>query len=70
MILTCRSEERGIEARDKLRELTPMLSQNLDFHQLDVVDPASIAAAADFIKTKYGRIDILVNSGEYLMRKK
>jgi NAD(P)-dependent dehydrogenase (short-subunit alcohol dehydrogenase family) len=30
--------------------------------QLDVTDPASIAAAADQIKTTYGRLDLLVNN--------
>ncbi|KAL8500080.1 hypothetical protein ACS0TY_019901 [Phlomoides rotata] len=62
VILTCRSEERGIEARDRLKELIGVNSKNVDFHQLDVVDPASIAAAVEFVKTKYGRIDILVNN--------
>ncbi|KAL8495322.1 hypothetical protein ACS0TY_019467 [Phlomoides rotata] len=62
VILTSRSEERGIEARDRLKELIGLNSEKVDFHQLDVVDHASIAAAAEFVKTKYGRIDILVNN--------
>ncbi|KAL8495320.1 hypothetical protein ACS0TY_019465 [Phlomoides rotata] len=62
VILTCRSEERGNQARARLKELIGLNSENVDFHQLDVADPASIAAAAEFVKTKYGRIDILVNN--------
>ena len=30
------------------------------FHQLDVTHPATIASLADFIKTKFGKLDILV----------
>ncbi|KAH8488615.1 hypothetical protein H0E87_024310 [Populus deltoides] len=32
------------------------------FHQLDVVDPDSIASLVEFVKTKFGKLDILVNN--------
>ena len=58
MVLTARDEKKGLEAVEKLREFG--LSDHVVFHQLDVADPASIASFADFIKTKYGMLDILV----------
>ncbi|KAH6779849.1 Rossmann-fold superfamily protein [Perilla frutescens var. hirtella] len=60
VILTSRNESRGIEAVERLKELG--LSNCVAFHQLDVLDVASIGAAAEFVKTKYGRLDILVNN--------
>ncbi|KAK4418669.1 (-)-isopiperitenone reductase [Sesamum alatum] len=60
VISTARNEKRGIEAQERLKEFG--LSDNVLFHQLDVVDPASIASLVEFIKTKYGRLDILVNN--------
>ncbi|KAH6829854.1 Rossmann-fold superfamily protein [Perilla frutescens var. hirtella] len=58
VILASRDEKRGIEAQQRLKEF----GNYVVFHQLDVVDPASVAAAAEFIKTKFGRLDILVNN--------
>ena len=58
VVLTGRDEKKGLEAVEKLREFG--LSDHVVFHQLDVADPASIASFADFIKTKYGKLDILV----------
>ncbi|KAK4578337.1 hypothetical protein RGQ29_028448 [Quercus rubra] len=57
LVLTARDEKKGLEAVEKLREFG--LSDHVVFHQLDVADPASIASFADFIKTKYGKLDIL-----------
>lgn len=58
MILGSRSEKRGIEAVEKLKESGVT---NVVFHQLDVTDAASVAAAADFVKTNFGKLDILVS---------
>ncbi|KAL0428905.1 UNVERIFIED_CONTAM: (-)-isopiperitenone reductase [Sesamum radiatum] len=60
VISTARNEKRGIEAQERLKELG--LSDRVVFHQLDVLDPASIAALVEFVKIKYGRLDILVNN--------
>ena len=57
-VLTARDEKRGLEAFEKLKESG--LSEYVVFHQLDVADPVSIASLADFIKTKYRKLDILV----------
>ncbi|KAG6400586.1 hypothetical protein SASPL_137427 [Salvia splendens] len=57
VILTSRDEKRGLEALQTLNH-----SGHVDFLQLNVVDTASIAAAAQFVTTKYGRLDILVNN--------
>lgn len=56
VILGARDEKRGLEAQKRLQEF----DDNVVFHQLDVVDPPSVAAVVEFIKTKFGRLDILV----------
>ncbi|XP_057780634.1 (-)-isopiperitenone reductase-like [Salvia miltiorrhiza] len=58
VILASRDEKRGIEAQQKLKQF----DKNVFFHQLDVVDPASVAAVFEFIKSRFGRLDILVNN--------
>ncbi|XP_057980042.1 (+)-neomenthol dehydrogenase-like [Malania oleifera] len=60
VVLTARDEKRGLEAVQKLRDSG--FSNYVLFHQLDVADPISIASLADFIKTKFGKLDILVNN--------
>ncbi|XP_022635567.1 (+)-neomenthol dehydrogenase-like [Vigna radiata var. radiata] len=60
VVLTARDEERGLKAIQTLKEFG--LSDLLVFHQLDVDDPASVATLAHFIKTKFGKLDILVNN--------
>ncbi|XP_028088590.1 (+)-neomenthol dehydrogenase-like isoform X2 [Camellia sinensis] len=60
MVLTARDEKKGIEALEKLKENG--LSDLVVFHQLDVLDPSTIASLADFIQTQFGRLDILVNN--------
>ncbi|CAK9158308.1 unnamed protein product [Ilex paraguariensis] len=59
VILTARDKERGVEAVEKLK--TFGLS-DVFFHQLDVMDLASVASLADFIKTQFGKLDILINN--------
>ncbi|KAK7394811.1 hypothetical protein VNO78_15350 [Psophocarpus tetragonolobus] len=78
VVLTARDEKRGLKAVERLKEFG--LSNFLDFHKLDVDDPASVAALADFIKTQFGKLDILVNNagvtggklldGDALLRKR
>jgi hypothetical protein len=58
VVLTARDETRGLEAVEKLNECG--LSDHVVFHLLDVMDPASIAPLADFIRIQYGKLDILV----------
>ncbi|XP_016649849.1 PREDICTED: (+)-neomenthol dehydrogenase-like isoform X1 [Prunus mume] len=57
VVLTARDEKRGLEAVEKLKESG--LSGQVVFHQLDVANPATVASLADFIKTQFGKLDIL-----------
>ncbi|KAJ4967944.1 hypothetical protein NE237_014645 [Protea cynaroides] len=60
VVLTARDEKKGAEAVEKLKGsgLSAVV-----FHQLDVMDPASIASLVDFIRTQFGKLDILVTFG-------
>ncbi|XP_043721752.1 (+)-neomenthol dehydrogenase-like [Telopea speciosissima] len=59
VILTAKDEKKGVEVVETLK--ASGLS-DLVFHQLDVIDPASIDSLADFIKTQFRKLDILVNN--------
>lgn len=59
VVLTARDEGRGIESFEKLKNSG---FSDILFHQLDVADPSSVASLADFIKTEFGKLDILVNN--------
>ncbi|XP_068126556.1 carbonyl reductase [NADPH] 1-like [Hyperolius riggenbachi] len=57
--LTARNPLLGEEAIRALKEkegLSPL------FHQLDINDPTSIRALRDFLKNKYGGLDVLINN--------
>ncbi|KAK7274543.1 hypothetical protein RIF29_15637 [Crotalaria pallida] len=58
VVLTARDEKRGLEALETLKNSG--LSALVLFHQVDVADAASVASLADFIKSKFGKLDILV----------
>ena len=58
VVLTARDEKKGLEAVQKLKDSG--LPDLVLFHRLDVGNPASIASLADFINTRFGRLDILV----------
>ncbi|XP_038682139.1 (+)-neomenthol dehydrogenase-like isoform X2 [Tripterygium wilfordii] len=60
VVLTARDEKRGLEALHKLKESSG-ISDHVVFHQLDVADHASVSALADFIKTQFGKLDILIS---------
>ena len=59
VVLTARDQKKGLEAVDKLGAEFGVSGQVV-FHQLDVTDPASASSLADFIRTKFGKLDILV----------
>ncbi|CAM0906206.1 unnamed protein product [Alopecurus aequalis] len=63
VILTARDENRGAAAVDALRELG---LSDVMFHQLDVSEPSSAARLADFVRNKFGKLDILVNNAAIL----
>lgn len=54
VVLTARDEKRGAEA------VSTLGLSNVVFHQLEVSDPSSAVRLADFIKEKFGKLDILV----------
>ncbi|XP_059461950.1 salutaridine reductase-like [Corylus avellana] len=59
VILTARDVKRGNEAVEKLKAAG---YSDVIFHQLDVGDKASISSFANFIKTQFGKLDILINN--------
>ncbi|KAJ8536125.1 hypothetical protein K7X08_034526 [Anisodus acutangulus] len=58
VVLTSRETAVGEEAVKVLQEG----GLNVAFHQLDILDPASIQAFCDWIKETYGGLDILINN--------
>ncbi|KAF3949573.1 hypothetical protein CMV_024572 [Castanea mollissima] len=56
VVLTARDVKRGNEAVDKLKTAG---YSDVVFHQLDVTDPVSISSLLDFIKSQFGKLDIL-----------
>ncbi|WOG85858.1 hypothetical protein DCAR_0105051 [Daucus carota subsp. sativus] len=57
VILTARNEKNGREAVEKLESSG---FPDVVFHQLDITDPASIAALASYVESSSGKLDILV----------
>ena len=57
VVLTARDEARGLAAVEKLNEAG---FSDVVFHQLEITDAKSIAQLADFLKTRFGKLDILV----------
>ncbi|KAF3943231.1 hypothetical protein CMV_030188 [Castanea mollissima] len=58
VILTARDVKRGTEAVETLKAAG---YSDLSFHQLDVSDPVSFSAFVNFIKTEFGKLDILLD---------
>lgn len=59
VILTARDEKKGSEAVGMLHGSG---LPDVQFHRLDVSDPTDTARLAEFIKEKFGRLDILINN--------
>jgi len=60
VVLTARDEKRGLHALE-----TPKasgLSDFVVFHQLDISDASSVASLANFVKSQFGKLDILVSN--------
>ena len=58
VVLTARDETRGMAAVEQIKQLG---HSDVIFHQLDITDASSIARLADFLKTRFGKLDILVS---------
>lgn len=67
-ILGCRSPSSGNAATSSLRAVG--VKSELDVLELDVTSNTSIQAAAQYIKSKYGRLDVLVNNAGIALRHK
>ena len=59
VVLTARDETRGVAAVEKLKGQG---ISDVVFHQLEITDASSIAGLADFLKTRFGKLDILASS--------
>ncbi len=62
LVMTGRTRERIEAARDAVIAETGVPADNVDVVVLDGGDPASVRAAMDEVKTRHGRIDVLVNN--------
>jgi NAD(P)-dependent dehydrogenase (short-subunit alcohol dehydrogenase family) len=60
VVLACRSAERGAAALAELRALVP--EGEFDLLGLDLADLASVRAAAAEFRTRFDRLDVLVNN--------
>ena len=58
VILTARKQAEGQAAAQTLQQA----GLEVDFHYLDVTDEESVQQLADFIRSRYGRLDVLVNN--------
>ncbi len=58
VILTSRDAAKGEAAAQAIQSE----GKDVIFHQLDVSDESSVAALLAFVKTAYGRLDVLVNN--------
>ncbi|XP_052113135.1 (+)-neomenthol dehydrogenase isoform X2 [Arachis duranensis] len=58
VVLTSRDEKRGLHALETLKDLSHLVL----FHHLDVADPASVDSLANFIKSEFGKLHILINN--------
>lgn len=60
VVVTARNPVLGEAAVVKLSELEP--AGTFTFQQLDITDPPSVSACADFLRSKFGKVDILLNN--------
>jgi (+)-neomenthol dehydrogenase len=56
-------------AEDAVEELKAQGLSNVFAHHLDITNTSSIARLADFLKTRFGKLDILVNRPTYLSKR-
>ncbi|XP_066320571.1 salutaridine reductase-like [Miscanthus floridulus] len=59
VVLTARDENKGSQA---VEELQSSGLSGVIFHRLDVADRSSITQLAEFVKARFGKLDVLVNN--------
>eukprot|EP00879_Flechtneria_rotunda_P027054 GHRR01028914.1.p1 GENE.GHRR01028914.1~~GHRR01028914.1.p1 ORF type:complete len:188 (+),score=32.01 GHRR01028914.1:128-691(+) len=62
VIATSRNEELGQAAVNKLKGLQSIGDSQLQYHQLDISNQASVDAFASWVRQQHGKVDILVNN--------
>ena len=60
VILACRDDERGRQARDKLE--SELERSSLELLHLDLADLVSVRQAADEVLSRHARLDLLINN--------
>lgn len=63
VILTARDPQKGQSAADALRSE----GHNIVYQQLEVADAVSVNAARDVVRSRFGRLDVLVNNAAILL---
>ncbi|KAH8691631.1 hypothetical protein BGW36DRAFT_305552 [Talaromyces proteolyticus] len=59
-ILACRQKEKGFEAVEQLRDFG--IQSEIDVLEVDVTCDYSLISLAEKVKTKYGKLDVLINN--------
>lgn len=59
VVLTARDDTRGTAAVEQIKQLG---HSDVIFHQLDITDASSIDRLSDFLNSRFGKLDILVNN--------
>lgn len=63
VIMTSRDRDKGLAAMEGLKSE----GLDVDYQQLDVVDPAHIQSLASYVKSNYGKLDVLINNAGILI---
>ena len=66
IIATSRNVELGEKAAREIRNKYPNFKNDLIYRQLDVDDEKSVNVFVDWVKNKYGKLDVLVNNAGVL----
>ena len=66
IVMTSRNETLGKEAHAKLADQFPTAKESLHYHVLDITKKETYGPFLDWIKEKFGQIDVLVNNAAIL----
>ncbi|KAK3385132.1 short-chain dehydrogenase [Podospora didyma] len=62
VLLGARADHKATAAVAELQQTNPDASSNITPVIIDVTDDASIAGAAEFVSSRFGRLDVLINN--------